>query len=164
MKNRRYLLLITGVVLIILLSGFGLFTYFNEFVTFDEAIGKSLDSKSVSSVEIIRRNPTGEKIVNLTDPAQIQQVLEVFSDLKLKKSSLSEVRFDDSYWITLKGNNQRRTVGITLYDDLYLDLYNYGSSSPKNVHTSYLIASDVDLNELDKLLTKPTKKSGLVIK
>lgn len=151
MKNNRSLMIIATAVLIILLLSLGLFMHFNQSVTFDKAIGKDFDSKSVNSIEIIKRDTTGEKIVDITDPNQIQQVLAVFSDLKLKKSRISEVQFENSYWITLKGYKQQRSAGITLYDGTYLDVYNYGSNSPKNVQTSYKIVSDVDLNELIEL-------------
>lgn len=149
MKNRRFTIIATALVLVVL--GFGLFIYFNQSSTFDEAIRKSFNLNKVSEIEIIQTDGSDEKIVTITDSETINKIMSVFSELHLKKDSFSNIEFDHSYWITVKGENKQNTAGITLYDNHYLNLFLYNLDTSRNQSLSYKITSDFDLQLISEL-------------
>lgn len=149
MKNRRFTIIATALVLVVL--GFGLFIYFNQFSTFDEAIRKSFDLNKVSEIEIIQTNGPDEKIVTITNSETINKIMSVFSELQLKKNSFSDIEFDHSYWITVKGETKQNIAGITLYDNHYLNLFLYNFDTSRNQSLSYKITSDFDLQLISEL-------------
>ncbi|MDF9855282.1 hypothetical protein M2105_003139 [Paenibacillus sp. PastF-1] len=75
----------------------------------------------------------------------------MFSELQLKKDSFSDIEFDHSYWITVKGENKQNTAGITLYDNHYLNLFLYNLDTSRNQSLSYKITSDFDLQLISEL-------------
>ncbi|KUP25312.1 DUF5301 domain-containing protein [Paenibacillus sp. DMB5] len=149
MKNRRFTIIATALVLVVL--GFGLFLYFNHSSTFDEAIRKSFNLNKVSEIEIIQIDGPDEKSVTITDSKTINKIMLVFSELKLKKDSFSDIEFDHSYWITVKGENNQNAAGITLYDNHYLNLFLYNLDTSKNQSLSYKITNDFALQLITEL-------------
>lgn len=140
MKKRNYI--VAGIVIIIIV-GLGIFYMSTKSTTFKEAVLDQFDVKEVSSIEIIKSGEN-EKVVTVTDSSEIEKILNTFSQTKLRESSLSNINYADSYWMTIKTNNKNRKFGITLYDKDYINIYEYSAAIQKNTTKSYKITNDFD--------------------
>ena len=96
----------------------------------------------VSSIEIIRSSNTiNEDKITVTDPSQIELIMNAFSQTKLREASLSNINYTEKYWITIKTNKIRK-FGITLYDKDYVDIFE--DNSKKKYPKSYKITNEFD--------------------
>lgn len=111
--------------------------------TFKEVVLDHLNVIEVSSIEIIRSTDTiNEDKITVTDPSQIESIMNAFSQTKLKEASFLNINYTGSYWITLKTNKNRK-FGITLYDKVYVTIIEYNNST-KNATKSYKITNEFD--------------------
>ena len=109
---------------------------------FKEVVTDHLNVKEISSIEIIRSTDTiSEDTITVTDVGQIQLIINALSQTKLRKTSISNINYAESYWITLK-TNEKRKFGMTLYDKDYLTIFQYNSN--KDATKSYKITNEFD--------------------
>ncbi|WP_045574559.1 hypothetical protein [Desulfosporosinus sp. I2] len=110
--------------------------------TFKEVVLDHLNVMEVSSIEIIRKTDAiNENRITVTDPSQIELIMNAFSRTKMREASFSNINYTESYWITLK-TNENRKFGITLYDNDYVNIFEYNSK--KNTTKSYKITNEFD--------------------
>ncbi|MCJ8011812.1 DUF5301 domain-containing protein [Paenibacillus sp. KQZ6P-2] len=150
MKKSYYIVAAVVIVIVIIVS-LGIFYSSTKGTTFNEVVLARFDTKSVSSIEIIRQDNQGEATVTVTDPSEIQKILNAFSKAKLRKSSSSQIDFTESYWMTIKTNDGKRKYGITLYDKAYINTYEYNAAVPKNAIHSYKITNEFDSTVIGSL-------------
>ncbi|MFS0862033.1 hypothetical protein [Fredinandcohnia sp. 179-A 10B2 NHS] len=58
---------------------------------------------------------------------------------------MGSINFDESYWLTLRTNGERK-LGITVYDENYLMIFDYSTSN----QTSYQIISGFDSSNIEQ--------------
>jgi len=117
--------------------------------TFSEEVTDHFNLKDVSSIEIIKTtSSTNEDTVTVTDPKQMELIMNTFSMTKLRKDPVENSNYTDSYWITIK-NNGTRQFGLTLYGHNYLEIYN--NNATKNALKSYKIKNELDLTLIQSL-------------
>lgn len=141
------------ILVIIIVAALGMMYIFSKNTTFQEVVLDKLNLNEISSIEIIKSDRTNEKEITVTDPSQIIKIMDAFSQMKLKESTISNINYITSYWITLK-SNENRNFGITLYDNNYIFIYEYNAVSQNNQFKSYIITNDLDpvaITELNNL-------------
>lgn len=81
----------------------------------------------------------------------IQSILNVLSEMKLRKSSVLDKGLNSSYMLSIfvDHENERDLFGITLYDQNYIEIYD--ETKTKNKITSYKITSDYEMEPIRKL-------------
>ncbi len=139
-KRGKYFIAFLVIVAIAVL---GMMYLSSRNTTFKEVVLNKLNLNEISSIEVIRSDRTNDKEITVTDTTQIKKILNAFSQMKLKESSISNINFITSYWITLESNGNR-DFGITLYDKKYIVIYEYNAASQKNQSKSYIITNDFD--------------------
>ncbi|PQP90921.1 DUF5301 domain-containing protein [Paenibacillus sp. AR247] len=125
-------------------SAWGFSTFHQKTLTLQEAVLYKLDTNRVASIEIIKRDQQGEHTKNVTNSEEINEILNSLSAAKLKKSGSSDIQFTESYWITLKTKDKGSAYGLTLYDNDYINTFEYNAAVPKKASRSYKITNDFD--------------------
>ncbi|HWO97236.1 MAG TPA: DUF5301 domain-containing protein [Bacillus sp. (in: firmicutes)] len=138
MKKKILGISITSVIVI--LGSFYLYTSRNG-TTFNEIV---LDTTEVTSVEIVRSSD--DKKVVLKDENDINFFIKSLSEAELKENKIKE-DFDESYWLVLRTNGERK-IGMTIYDEKFLLLYDYET----NKQTSYQIVRGFHSSNIAKFL------------
>lgn len=128
----------------LIVVGLGIFYFSPKNFTLEEAVLDKLDTNNVASIEVIKRDQQGEHTKNVTNSEEINEILNSLSAAKLKKSGSSDIQFTESYWITLKTEDKGRAYGMTLYDNDYINTFEYNAAVPKNASRSYKITNDFD--------------------
>ncbi len=118
-------------------------------MTFNEAVTNHLNGSEITSIEIIRSGKD-EKELTVVDPSEIEKVMAALAPIKLKKEGLSNIKFNESYWITLKTQEQQK-MGITLYDKKYMSVFEHGEESNPSRTSSYQITNESDLEIIGNL-------------
>ncbi|NUU60560.1 hypothetical protein [Paenibacillus agri] len=151
-KRNKYILL--GIVILIIV-GLGIFYMYPSNTTFKKAVLDRLDVADVSSIKIIKSGDSvDENEVNVTDPSEIEKILGTFVHINLSKSKLSNIKYNDSYWMTIETKSENLKYGITLFDKVYLKTFEYNAKIPKNQLQSYKITNDFDLTVIRDLFEK----------
>jgi LPS O-antigen subunit length determinant protein (WzzB/FepE family) len=136
----KRLIYLAAAVLIVI--GLGISYFSPKTFTFKEAVLDKLDTNRVASIEIIKRDQQGEHTKNVTNSEEINEILNSLSAAKLKKSRASDIEFTETYWMTLKTKDKGRAYGMTLYDNEYINTFEYNAAVPKNASRSYKITND----------------------
>ncbi len=144
MKKRYKLLLGILLPLLILYISTMLLTRDTDFTT---EVTERLDLEEIHEIEIIRSSD--EKTITLTDTAKINQMMEPFKDLPLKKIWFAKSDFKEAYWITLSTNNDRE-IGLRLDDDKHLFVYLY----EENYMKDYKLTQDFDMTFIEQHFQK----------
>ncbi|MCM3001545.1 DUF5301 domain-containing protein [Paenibacillus cellulositrophicus] len=129
---------------VLIVVGLGIFYFSPKNFTLEEAVLDKLDTNNVASIEVIKRDQQGEHTKNVTNSEEINEILNSLSAAKLKKSGSSDIQFTESYWITLKTKDKGSAYGLTLYDNDYINTFEYNAAVPKNASRSYKITNDFD--------------------
>ncbi|WP_068500198.1 DUF5301 domain-containing protein [Paenibacillus kribbensis] len=110
-------------------------------ITFKEAALGQVNLEEIDTIEIIKSddNSTNERKITVSDPKEIHQIINEFSQIQLKKSN-SSTPSSDSYWITIR-SKQERKLGLTILGEKNIVIYKYKSANPKNSIVSYEIIS-----------------------
>ncbi len=108
-------------------------TTFNEFV----------HTAEITSIDIIRSSDDKEVVIE--NGNDIKELLKHFSEAELMEDEMGSIDFNESYWITLRSNNVRK-LGMTVYDDKYLLIFDYN----KNNSTGYQIISVFDSSNIEQ--------------
>jgi len=114
---------------------------------FTTEVTERLDLEEIHEIEIIRSSD--EKTITLTDTAKINQMMEPFKDLPLKKIWFAKSDFKEAYWITLSTNNDRE-IGLRLDDDKHLFVYLY----EENYMKDYKLTQDFDMTFIEQHFQK----------
>jgi len=115
---------------------------YTRITTFKEVVFSQLNGE-VSSIEIIRSTDTpNEDKITVTDPSQIELIMNALSQTKLREASRPNIKSAEKYWITLKIKNIRK-FGITLYGKDYVDIYD-DNPYEKDRLKSYKITNKFD--------------------
>ncbi|MFC3748314.1 hypothetical protein [Paenibacillus sp. GCM10012306] len=152
--NKRNKYILFGIVMLIIV-GLGIFYMSPSNTTFKKAVLDQLDVAEVSSIKIDKSGAAvDENEVTITDPGEIDKILGTLAQINLRKSRLSNIKYNDSYWITIETKSENLKFGITLYDQNYLETYEYNAKIPKNKIQSYKITNDFDLEVIRDLFKK----------
>ncbi|MFL0364569.1 hypothetical protein ACH0BF_16315 [Pseudobacillus sp. 179-B 2D1 NHS] len=140
--NKRWIVL--PILLIVLLGLYflinsGRSTSIQELFT-DEGINRS----EITSIDTVKSS-TDEK-VSITEPKQINKIVTEISKLQLKEENFTEAENSQSYWVTIKANNERR-LGMTFFDQDFLSIYNFKDKKQYN----YKITDNSNINAIKDL-------------
>lgn len=141
MKKRYKLLLGILLPLLILYISTMLLTRDTDFTT---EVTERLEMEEIHEIEIIRSSD--EKTVTITDAAEINQIMQPFKDLPLKKVWFSKSDSHEAYWLTLSINDNRE-IGLRLDDDQHLFVYLY----EENYMKDYKLTKDIDMTFIKQL-------------
>jgi len=111
---------------------------------FTTEVTERLDLEEIHEIEIIRSSD--EKTVIITDAAEIDQIMQPFKDLPLKKVWFSNSDSNEAYWLTLSINDNRE-IGLRLDDDQHLFVYLY----EENYMKDYKLTKDIDMTFFKQL-------------
>ncbi|WP_054024019.1 hypothetical protein [Bacillus sp. FJAT-28004] len=136
------------IVVLIMVIGLVVVYMYSRNSTFSEEVTNHFNVKDVSSIEIIKTSTSNEETITVTDPKQIELIMNAFSTTKLRKDRILNINHTESYWITIKNNGTRR-FGLTLYDDEYLEIYN--NNATKNALKSFKITNELNLTIIQDL-------------
>lgn len=112
--------------------------------TFNQAVP---DMSEVSSIQIIKSSTNKEVI--LEKESDVKSLIQSWSEMELKADEMGSLDFKESYWITLKANDERE-YGLTVYDDKYLLVYDFSKRTKKDSSRSYQIISGADLDDIEQ--------------
>lgn len=91
MKRRgKYIITI---LVIITIAALAMMYIFSKNTTFKEVVLDKLNLNEISSIEIIKSGSTNEKEITVTDPSQITKIMDAFSQMKLKESTISNIKY-----------------------------------------------------------------------
>ncbi|WP_391572308.1 hypothetical protein [Cohnella sp.] len=142
-KRNTYILAVLLVAIVVVLA----IMNNQRNTTFKEAVLDHLNLAEISSVDVIKSIDSSEEEISVTTPEKIQFLMNVLSEVKLRKADYSNSQQTESYWITIKTNNERK-FGLTLYSD-HIIVFSYDSVGKKSV--SYKILNHVDLEAFNGL-------------
>jgi len=143
-KRNTYILAFLLVAIVIVLA---IMNNQRNTTTFKEAVLDQLNLAEISSVDVIKSIDSSEEEISVTTPEKIQFIVNVLSEVKLRKADYSNSQQTESYWITIKTNNERK-FGLTLYSD-HIIIFSYDLVGKKSV--SYKILNHVDLEAINEL-------------
>lgn len=147
-KRNKY---IVSVIVLIVIVSLGVMYMSTKTTTFKKVVLERINSSDISSIEIIKSSDaTTENNKTLTDPYEIEKIMNAFSPVKLRESNVSNISFTESYWITVK-TNENRIFGITLYDKNYVIIFEYDTPSRINTTKSYKITNDFNPRVIEEL-------------
>lgn len=132
MKKIVIAILVTTVIL-------GVF-YFKRGMNFNEAVP---DSPEITSIEIIRTSDNQDVV--LEGGNDVRDLMNQLSETELREKSIGSIDFEESYWITIRADNNRK-FGLTIYDEKYMLIYDYESSK----QNSYQIISGFESFSIEK--------------
>ncbi|WP_046212550.1 hypothetical protein [Paenibacillus wulumuqiensis] len=148
MRARRYYVL--ACILILVGAGIWIFNMNPDKTSLDAVIWQKFNTGQVRSINIVNDQGKGKQ-VNLTDPDDIQMFIQKTSGMEIRKTSDANLPFDDSYTIIVK-DDQARRFGMILYNNRYIDIYDYDQHGKKNASQLYSISNDWDANFIRDLL------------
>ncbi|MDF0729015.1 DUF5301 domain-containing protein [Cytobacillus sp. S13-E01] len=120
---KKSLLAFASIIIVFL----GIFYFYNvnKTTSLDNVLS-DIDVSDITSIEIIKSSDNKEKI--LQNKNEINNFIQIFSQVEFKERSLKKLKFDESYWITIR-ENEERSVGMTIYDENYMLVYIYKPTS-----------------------------------
>ncbi|MGD6903341.1 DUF5301 domain-containing protein [Bacillus infantis] len=111
--------------------------------TFNQAVP---DMSEITAIEIIKSSTDKEVVLEKND---VKKLVQSWSEMELKADKMGPLDFEESYWITLKDNDERK-YGLTVYDDKYLLVYDFSKRIKKDSSRSYQIISGADLDDIEQ--------------
>lgn len=137
MQKRGYYILACMIILFAI--GLWFFTM-NSTKSLQEAAWNDVDFDTITSIEIEKGH---DQKVKLTDKADIYKIMSSLSALEVKKDSSISKDFNEVYMLMVDVNRGAR-IGMFLYDNKYIDVYDYDASPKKNSSMKYKISSSFD--------------------
>ncbi|KAA8785707.1 hypothetical protein ABIE27_005268 [Paenibacillus sp. 4624] len=137
MQKRNYYIL--ACMIILLAVGLWFFTM-NSTKSLQEAAWNDVDFDTITSIEIEKGH---DQKVTLTAKADIYKITSTLSALEVKKDSSISKDFNDVYRLLVYVDRGAR-IGMFLYDNKYIDVYDYEASPKKNSSMKYKITSNFD--------------------
>jgi hypothetical protein len=116
----------------------------SRITTFNQAVP---DMSEITSIEILKTST--DKSVVLEKESDVTILIQSWSEMELKADKMGSLDFEESYWITLKANDERK-YGLTVYDDKYLLVYDFSKRTKKDSSRSYQIISGADLDDIEQ--------------
>ncbi|WP_342553884.1 hypothetical protein [Paenibacillus sp. FSL R7-0652] len=137
MKKRNYYLFAS--IIINLAVGLWLFTM-NSTKPLKEAAWDDVNFDTITSIDIEKGH---DQKITLTDKDEIHKIMSSLSALEVKKNSKVSLDFNEVYRLFVDVNHGAR-LGMHLYDNKYIDVYDYEASPKKNSSMHYQISSQFD--------------------
>lgn len=152
--SKRSQTIILSIVALLILSGL-IISEMNSRRTFKELvidqIGDSHGSQEIFLISISEWDGTSlNKSIEITDIETINKVMNVFSDLKLKRSESDHPDLSESYWVTIQPDNGP-TLSVNFADDKIMKIGNSFSAKEK-YNWSYEAVGGFDISSIQALL------------
>ncbi|SCY59445.1 hypothetical protein SAMN05720606_106244 [Paenibacillus polysaccharolyticus] len=136
-QKRKYYIL---ACIIILLATLLWFFTMNSTKSLQEDAWNDVDFNTITSIEIEKGH---DQKITLTDKGDIHKIMSSLSALEVKKDSSISKDFNEVYMLMVDVNGGAR-IGMFLYDNKYIDVYDYEASPKKNSSMKYKITSSFD--------------------
>lgn len=137
MQKRNYYIL--ACIIILLVAGLWFFAM-NSTKSLKEVAWNDIDFDTITSIEIEKGH---DYKVTLTDKDDIHKIMSSLSALEVKKDSSISKDFKEVYRLLVDVNGGAR-IGMFLYDNKYIDVYDYEASPKKNTSMKYKISNSFD--------------------
>lgn len=137
MQKRNYYIL--ACIIILLAIGLWFFTM-NSTKSLQEDAWNDVDFDTITSIEIEKGH---DHKVTLTGKDDIHKIMSTLSALEVKKDSSISKDFNEVYRLLVDVNGGAR-IGMFLYDNKYIDVYDYEASPKKNSSMKYKISNSFD--------------------
>lgn len=138
MKKRNYYIL--AFIIILLAVGLWFFTT-NSTKSLGDAAWKDVNSDTISSIDIEKDQ---KRKVTITDKDEIDKIMSSLSAIEVKKDSSISMEFNEKYKIVVNVDDGLR-LGMFLYDNKYIDVYDYEATPKKNSSMKYEISNSFDM-------------------
>ncbi|MGM1020279.1 MAG: DUF5301 domain-containing protein [Bacillota bacterium] len=117
--------------------------------SFKDVVMDHMNTSRITSIFISRSPDYTDKIVR--DKHEIQNIMNSFTQMKFRKSSVLDKGLTATYMITIFVNHENKedSFGITLYDQNYIEIYD--GTKTKNRLNSYKITNEYDIEPIRKL-------------
>ncbi|WP_221790869.1 DUF5301 domain-containing protein [Paenibacillus cucumis (ex Kampfer et al. 2016)] len=135
-KRNSYIL---ACMIILLAIALWFFTM-NSTKSLKEVAWNEVDFNTITSIEIEKGH---DQKVTLTNKDDIHKIMSSLSELEVNKDSSISKDFNEVYRLLVDVNGGAR-LGMFLYDDKYIDVYDYEASPKKNTSMKYKISNSFD--------------------
>lgn len=138
MQKRSYYIL----VLFIILLAIGIWFYTaNRTTSLEDAAWRDVNSDTISSIDIEKGS---EEKVTLTDKEEIDKIMSSLSAIEVKKDSSITKEFNETYKIVVDVDGRLR-LAMTLFDNKFVEVYDYEGTPKKNSSMQYEILNSFDM-------------------
>ncbi|MCG7379342.1 DUF5301 domain-containing protein [Paenibacillus sp. ACRSA] len=138
MQKRSYYIL----ALIIILLAIGIWFYTaNRTTSLEDAAWKGVNSDTITSIDIEKGQ---ENKVTLTDKEEIEKIMSSLSDIDVKETSTISKDISETYTVFVFVADKRK-LGMFLYDNKYVEVYDYEATPKKNSSMKYEISNNYDM-------------------
>ncbi|WP_243390721.1 hypothetical protein [Paenibacillus sp. GM2FR] len=127
-----------------------IYSAFQNRTSFKEMVLDQLIEPKIISHMSVRKNRFGpnEQEIQITDPAEIERIMNSFSEVKLRKTSNVDYRSEE-YEVWLQGRNGP-TFAVYFFSPDHVRIHN-GSSNHKRYRKEYKIVNDFDRRVIENL-------------
>lgn len=152
--SKRSQTIILSIVALLILSGL-IISEINSRTSFKELvidqIGDSHGSQEIFLISISEWDDNSlNKSIERTDIETINKVMNVFTDLKLKRSKSNHPDLSESYWVTIQPDNGPM-LSVTFADDKIMNI-NSSFNSKKKHDWTYEAVGGFDLSTIQAML------------
>lgn len=154
--NKKWMTTITAIIAVIVIFGI-LYYVNNRTLMLKEILSDNLNAQKIlvtetnynsnESIDGIER-----KEIDISDKEKIKALIDLITQMEVKKGMPSNIDYNESYWITIKENNNLK-YGFTLFDNKYIEVYTFNPDTPKKQTQSFTIVNDVDISLLKGLFS-----------
>lgn len=147
-KRNKYMFLILGLVLIAILGT----VYISKNTSFNKVVLNKINETEITSIEITRSSllePSDIKETIVTDTNEIKDILNDFSQIKLKKSNNNHYSNNYHYSLALVQDKHIRRFVIWIYDKKSIEIYD--DNKTKKHSNSYKITNEYNSESLENL-------------
>ncbi|MDY8024457.1 DUF5301 domain-containing protein [Paenibacillus polymyxa] len=147
MRRRNRYILKSAIILIAAIIG--MMYIVNLDTTFRKVVLDRMDTARINTILISKSPDYTDQLVK--DKNDIQSILNTLAEMKLRKSSILDKGLNSTYMLSIfvDHGNKRDLLGITLYDQNYIEIYD--ETKTKNKITSYKITNDYEMEPIRKL-------------
>jgi hypothetical protein len=147
--NKRTWYVFLAICVLILISAM-IYSAFQNRTSFKELVlDQLIEPKTISHMSVGKnRFRPNEQEIQITDPAEIERIMNSFSEVKLRKTSGVDYGGDE-YDVWFQGRNGPSFVVYFSSPD-HMRIYN-GSSNHKRYGKEYKIVNDFDLGVIENL-------------
>lgn len=127
-----------------------IYSAFQNRTSFKEMVLDQLNEPGTISHMSVGKNRfrPNEQVIEITDPAEIERIMNTFSEVKLRKTSRVD-HGDDEYEVWFQGRNGP-TFAVYFFSSDHVRIYN-GSSNHKRYNREYKIVNDFDFGVIENL-------------
>lgn len=147
--SKRTWYVFLAICVLILISAM-LYSAFQNRTSFKEMVLDQLNEPGTISHMSVGKNRfrPNEQVIEITDPAEIERIMNSFSEVKLRKTSRVDYGGDE-YEVWFQGRNGP-TFAVYFFSPDHVRIYN-GSSNHKRYRKEYKIVNDFDFGVIENL-------------